>query len=52
MGRYKTHAYMGPFPGPNANAEKLKEFLLTYHCTKPIASKKKADDKNNVKPDY
>lgn len=40
----KNHAYMGPFPDPNVDAEKLKKFFPTYHRTKPLASKPETND--------
>lgn len=47
----KTHAYMGPFPDPNVDVEKLKKFFRTYHHAKPLSGKSETDDRDNVKPD-
>ena len=45
----ETHAYMGPLPDPNVDAEKLKEFFPVYHRTKPLTSKQKSDNKGSKK---
>lgn len=37
----KMHGIAGPLPIINANPERLKEYFLVYHRTKPIASRKK-----------
>lgn len=48
-----THAIVILLPNINVNHKRLKEYFLTYHRTKPIASRKKSktsDETVNAEP--